>query len=385
MNAPPRIRCSTFDPAGACRQKGFTLTELMVAITISLLVMVALSSVFINITRSNGEMANASRQIENGRLAMQLLQNDIAHAGFWGEYVPQFQDLTAAGIPADVPDSIPNPCLAYTPADWTVAHQKNLIGIAVHANDAIWSACASLLTNKQPDTDVIVVRHAEICAVGEVQCEADTSGKLYFQSSLCANEAGSPYELGTTGFLLHKRDCTTLANKRKFVSTIYYIRDHATAPGDAIPTLVRSQFDLASGTLAHQAPVALIEGIEGFRVEFGIDSLSDTGAPVNYAQSIAWANSASLTSPTNRGDGIPDGPFIRCTTAAPCTAAQMSNAVAMKVHLVARGGDMTPGYTDTKTYTMAGINWTPVNLRYKRHLFSSTVRLTNISGRRETP
>ncbi len=41
---------------------------------------------------------------------------------------------------------------------------------------------------------------------------------------------------------------------------------------DGIPTLVRSEFDLADGTLAHQAAVPLIEGIEGFRVEFGIDN-----------------------------------------------------------------------------------------------------------------
>lgn len=35
---------------------------------------------------------------------------------------------------------------------------------------------------------------------------------------------------------------------------------------------MRSEFNLSASTLAHQAVVPLIEGVEGFRVEFGIDS-----------------------------------------------------------------------------------------------------------------
>ncbi len=51
---------------------------------------------------------------------------------------------------------------------------------------------------------------------------------------------------------------------------------------------MRSQFDFDGTTLAHQAPVALIEGIEGFHVEFGVDDVSETGAAVDYTAPIAW-------------------------------------------------------------------------------------------------
>jgi type IV pilus assembly protein PilW len=43
------------------------------------------------------------------------------------------------------------------------------------------------------------------------------------------------------------------------------------------------------------------------------------------------------------------------------------------------------GYTDGKTYSLGTTTLGPFNDNFKRHVFSSTVRLNNISGRRETP
>ena len=177
----------------------------------------------------------------------------------------------------------------------------------------------------------------------------------------------------------------TIAERRKFISNIYYIRDYAQTVGDGIPTLMTSQFDLSGGTLAHQAAVPLIEGIEGFHVELGIDSLSDTNAAVNYTAAIDWADPINLTSPKNRGDGVPNGAFVRCTDAAPCTDAQLINVVAVKIYVLARADKVSPGYTDTKTYSLGSTVLGPFNDGFKRHVFSTTVRLINVSNRRETP
>jgi type IV pilus assembly protein PilW len=216
------------------------------------------------------------------------------------------------------------------------------------------------------------------------------------------DDDGSP-----VNFTLKKRGCTgtppttvgTIADKRKFISNIYYIRDYGITPGDGIPTLMRSEFDLSGATLAHKTPEPLINGIEGFRVELGLDTLSDSGAAVNYAAAIAWANPDILTSPTNRGDGIPDS-FVRCPlanvaadvsppsthpAATVCTAAQLVNVVAVKLYVLARAEKATPGYVDTKVYNLGTTALGPFNDGFKRHVFSTTVRLTNVSGRRETP
>ncbi|TFW09373.1 pilus assembly protein PilW [Oxalobacteraceae bacterium OM1] len=388
----PASRC-----AHAARATGFTLIELMISIVISMVVLIALVSLLVSTNRNNGELARTNSQIENGRFAIQLLQGDVAQAGFWGAYVPSFDDLSAAGAPTDAPDAVPAPCLAYSAANWDAAYKKNLMGIPVQGYDAAPSGCSSVVASKKADTDVLVVRHAEGCVPGAANCDADTTGRLYFQASLCESDitGGTPYVLDTTGFTLQIKGCTgTLAEKRRFISNIYYIRDYATTAGDGIPTLVRSQFDLAGTSLAHQTAVPLIEGIEHLKVEYGIDDKTRCNTSVDYTTAITRINPSSCaidadtsknTLPTNRGDGIPDGAYVRCTTAAPCTAAQLSNAVSVKIYVLARSKETTPGYTDSKTYALGTSTVGPFNDSYKRHVFSTTVRLVNVAGRRETP
>ena len=472
---PKITRRHTINPGLAA---GFTLVELMIAMTISLVVLAALVGVFVNTSKSASEMAKTNLMIDNGRFAVQLLQADLEHGAFWGGYVPQFDDLTSSVVPGDVPGSVPNPCQPYT--TWDSGYVTSLIGISIQTYDTLptGAGCLSPLLQRA-GTDVLVVRHAELCIPGATNCDADVPGTLYFQTSFCAAEqnagkaqmagtnsitlssgasstsniyvglmvhtlAGTgagqfrqisayngasnvavvntgwtfipdstttyafAYVLGTGSYPLHKRDCVgtgspvtlpvtsgTVSDKRKFISEIYYIANYPDPdyPTQLVPTLVRSQFDLSNGTLAQQAPVPLIDGIEGFNVVLGIDNVSKSGAPVDYTQPVSWADPTNLVLPTNRGDGAPDQ-YIRCTTAIPCTPAQLVNVVAVKVYLLVRDRDTTAGYADTKTYCLGEPNadgtcpttsqYTP-NDGYKRHMFITTARLVNVSGRRETP
>ena len=59
--------------------------ELMVAITLSLLLLLGLSAYFVSSSSSFSEADRVSRQIENGRYAMHILSEEIRHAGFYGE------------------------------------------------------------------------------------------------------------------------------------------------------------------------------------------------------------------------------------------------------------------------------------------------------------
>lgn len=461
------------------RARGFTLIELMISMVISLLILAAMIGIFVNTSASHREMEKTNRLIENGRIAAQLLQEDLVHAGYWGGFVPQFDDFSSTTPPADVPNDIPNACQPHN--TWNSSQRSNLLGITVQADEVLQTgaACVSPLAKKD-GTDVLTIRHAETCVPGVGNCAPDVAGRLYLQISSCKAEknAGTAqgaasntlifsanasatsdaytgltirtvsgigagqinsviaydgssrtatmsqpwsiipdnttryafeYFLGTSSFPLHKKDCMgtgtpvslpitggTAADKRRFLSNIYYVHEfpHPDQPDDVIPTLVRSQFDVSGGTLAQQAPVALIEGIEGFRVALGIDNVSDSGDPVSYTDAIVWADPALKTSPTNRGDGAPDE-FVRCTVAAPCSAAQLTNVVAVKLYLLVRSHDRTPGHRDDRTYCLGEPNSdgtcatadsiAAANDNYKRHVFSTSVRLINISARRETP
>ena len=378
---------------------GFGLIELMVSIVIALVIIAAMVALFLGTSRNNRDMATTSSMIENGRFAIQILESDVVHAGFWGTYVPQFDDATADGVPLDAPSGVPNPCLAYSAANWNAAYVTNLLGTPIQAYDRAQvqaaAVCMGVLDpggDGAPDmlnsSDLLVVRHAQTCVPGEPNCEADATGQVYLQGSLCNLDAVT-YVFGQTPtpptavFNLRRLGCAALAEKRKFVSNLYYV-----SVVDGVPTLMRSTFTLAGGTPAHQPPVALVEGIDGFRVELGIDNMSGSTPPqaVDYSEPIEWVDEDTKEMPTNRGDGIPDGGFVRCDTATPCGPGALSNVTAVRIYVLARSREPTQGYTDTKTYSLgAGTTLGPFGDGFKRHVYTTTVRLPNVSGRRERP
>jgi type IV pilus assembly protein PilW len=369
------------------RQSGLSLIELMVAVAISLVILAALVALFVNTSRSNREFARANSMIENGRLAVQVLENDVIHAGYWGTYVPDFDDQTTAAVPADTPTAIPDPCLAYNPGNWTDDYIDNLIGMPIQVYDDA-TVCAGVITDRLAGTDVLIVRHLEPCVPGTPpNCDPVAAGRLYFQSTLCLTDVGDRVlSDNAAAFTLSQRDCVTAAERRRFMSSIYYVRDFAVTAGDGIPTLMRSQFDLLpSGLLEHQPAVPLIEGIEGFRVELGVDDVSETGDPVDYTTAVNWADPDTRTTATNRGDGVPDDDFLSCTTVAPCSADALMNLTAVRFYILARGREPSQGHTDTKTYQLGSTALPAFGDAFQRHVFMTTVRLPNISGRRLTP
>lgn len=364
---------------------GFSLVELMIAMVIGLLMITTVVQLFTAINRSSTDMASTNEQIENGRFSIRVLEEDLVHGGFWSGYVPQFDDLTFTALPDDIPSAIPNPCLAY--ASWTAAYKTQLLGIVVQTYDAVPTGCETVILNKKANTDIVIVRHADTCLPGATNCDADTSAttspNIYFQANFCGTSVASAYDyvLATSGFTMQKRDCTSDAEKRKYVAHIYYISTDN--------VLMRAELGAGGGT-SWGTPSPLISGVESLIAELGIDNISDngtnitTGTPKPYTQAVTWADTSIKNSPTNRGDGSPDE-YVHCTTSTPCTLDQLINVVAVKIHVLVRGGSTTPGYKDTKTYTLGSTSISAPNDSFKRHVYSTTVRLNNVSARRETP
>jgi len=398
-NISSNLRTAARVQSSALRERGFGLVELMVSMLIGLVIIAALVTLFVNTSGGNRELARANSMIESGRFAIKVLEDDLGHAGYWGGYIPVFDDQTSNDPPDDVPDAIPDPC--QDPTTWTLADRENLIGIPVQAYDDAavveLDTCVTdgVIDDYQAGTDLLLVRHADTCAVGDAgYCAADVNGMVYLQVSRCDSDPPPPvsYVLDSdpANFTATRMNCATAAERRRYVSNIYYVRDYAVAAGDGIPTLVRSEFDFVGGTLAQQPVVPLVEGVEAFRIEFGVDNVSRSGDlidyPADYLAPIDWEDPNDKNTPTNRGDGVPDGDFVRCTTATPCTLSDLVNATSAKIYVLARSREASPNYTDTKTYTLGAAGAVgPFNDNFKRHVFTTTVRLNNIAGRRILP
>ena len=333
-------------------QSGMSLIELMVSVTLGLMILTGVLTVFFNTSAARSEVERTNRQIENGRYAVELISTDLRLAGFYGEF-------DAASSP--VPGVLPADACSLAAADWQAWLPLHVLGF-----DGVGFVSANCtLANHKAGTDVVVVRRARTCAAGVAGCEPAAAGQPYIQTSLCANE-NTPFRLGlegTTTFDLTKKDCTTPAEKRQYYTRIYYISTDNGA-GASIPTLMRLEL-----TGAGWAATPLVEGIEEFNAEYGLDSDGD-GAPDVY-----------VANPSDHPQGA-------CTGA--CPVSNWMNVVTARFHLLARNLDASPGYTDAKTYELGRdalggpVSVTPGG-PYRRHVYSSLVRVANAAGRRDTP
>lgn len=374
-------------------QTGLSLVELMIAMTISLVLLSGLVTVFATSSQNQRELQKSAQQIENGRYAMDTLTQDLHHAGYYGRYVP-----TTAGT------AVPDPCITGDAAALTTALpfavQLYLASSQTTRPDLSSTTCGSSLlpsTNLKPGSDVLIVRRAETSplAVGS----ASTSQEVYLQSNPASVEIqiGNASTLTTTSkadgaaATVFQKDGVTAEAIRKYHVHIYFVApcsipsSGTTCTGssgeDTIPTLKRLELS-ASGGVRSLTPVPLAEGIEAMKIELGIDnSPSTTNTSTNFI-----------------GDGAPDL-YIPNQTTSSLSASDLSNAVSAKVFLIARNTEKSVSFTDTKTYPVAtpitsasgvalngtGLSYGPYNDNYKRHAYNSEIRLQNLSARRENP
>jgi type IV pilus assembly protein PilW len=363
---------------------GVSMIELMIAMTLGLIVLAALVSVFANSSAARAEMERSARQIENGRYAMEILTDDLRHAGFYGEATVRIgvQDSAAPGTVAtpltvNLPAAIPDPCSGNN-ADWFAAL---LIAVQGYDNGTGFGATTCTLTNQVAGTDVIVVRRAATCEAGSGTCAAATNGLPYVQISKCATETPLfPFTMGlrgTVAFTYTLKDCATPAGLRQYYVHIYYISsDNGATPPVAIPTLKRKEYcpGCTGADATGFVDTPLVEGIEQFNIEYGIDTDGD-GQPDGYtADPNLWT-----------------GPASGCNPAGACTAIQnWANVVAVRMYVLARNIDPSPNYVDSKTYTLGhnaagGLISVTTGDAYRRHVYSSLVRIVNSAERRDTP
>jgi len=349
MNPLPRLRPRAVRRS---RQAGLTIIELMISITLGLMILSGVLTVFFNASAARNEVERTSRQIENGRHAVQLLSTDLRLAGFYGEFDPAAIP-TPAGLPAD-------PC-SLAAADWQAWLPMHVFGF----DNAGFTSANCALPNRKPGTDVLVLRRARTCLAGVGGCDPVTAGQPYLQVSLCASEATS-HRLGLEGgttFDLKRKDCVGAAEKRQYYTHIYFVNADNGA-GDAVPTLMRLEL---TGT--GWSVVPLVEGIEEFQVEYGLDSDGD-GAPDAY-----------VANPSDYPKGACGGA---------CPVNNWMNVVTARFHFLARNLDASADYVDVKTYELGlDENGNPVTVTpggsYRRHVYGSLVRVVNAAGRRDKP
>jgi type IV pilus assembly protein PilW len=339
---------------------GFSLIELMVALTVTVFMILAVTALFTNNSMARKEIDSAGQQIENGRYAMELLRDDVRLAGYYGEFVAPF-----TGVSWQLPANPCDPTLANL--GWNSDGTLVPVGISgFEGHDAAIAALSpQCIANRVAGSDVLVVRRVGTNALAAPAAAGTPYLQVSLQSTLCtSSEAAFAFDVirSPNPFALHKRDCASAAVVRPYVVHIYYVAScDDCAAADGIPTLKR--VELAGNRMTE--PVSLAQGIADMRVDYGMDTNND-GFPDEYKKCGADA-----------------------THTGPCTAADWANAMAVKVYLLTRNLENTPGYDDAKTYSMGLAGTLPAlgatERKFKHHVYSSPIRLVSMSNVRETP
>jgi type IV pilus assembly protein PilW len=221
-------------------------------------------------------------------------------------------------------------------------------------------------------TDILVIRRAATSATPAAAVQANA---YYLQSRFDSYVL----DLGQNdaSFDLTNPMTNDALPLRRYRVDLYFISPCSDFSGgacqDSIPTLKR--LELTAGPAFEM--VTLVEGVENLQLFFGVDRQpvgALDGAPDKDANGKLYvANPGDLATPAGRE--------------------AWANVVAVQLYLLTRDAAPTAGYTDQKTYALGPSELSAAELAahtvaggdspYKRQVFSSQIRITNISSRRE--
>jgi len=220
---------------------GATLLELLVALGLGLVLVLAMATLHAKILFLSAETTRAADAQDTLRIALAVLEYELQHAGYWG-LVPE-----AASITGRYGDETP---LAVTVAGdcgpgWAIDLDR-----AVEAWAEGWPLACNPFGGAPPHHGVLVLRRVDVQRAspdaGVLQVQADPwSGRLAV--------AGEPADPGT--------------EIRNLVARAYYVSPRST--GDpSRPSLRRKTLQRGPRVVDEE----VVPGIAGLRIELGVDT-----------------------------------------------------------------------------------------------------------------
>ena len=336
------------------RQRGLSLVELMIGVTIGLALLAALGSLYVATSKARAEFNKTGEQVENGRYALESIARDVEMAGFYGR----------PGLPVKLQYNASTTCaVARAAMGFDATTAPITVPVAVSGIPTTGTA-PSCLANMVAGTEALTVRYAS----SNVSPSA-SANEFYLQQSSCKNDTTLlVYDNKSASFTLLGKDCdsTKTAEIRKYVVRTYYLAncDNCGTNGDSTPTLKVAEFINGSVQVS-----SLVAGVQDVHFSYGVDT-DNNGSPDCYVNDPSADNTALCT---NSG-----------SYAWTSTTTNWSNVTAVRITVLARNLDPTVGWTDTRTYDLGrAAQDGPYNDTYKRHVYSAVARVWNVGGVRE--
>jgi type IV pilus assembly protein PilW len=287
------------------KQRGVSIIELMVSITIGLVLLAGVLSIFFSSKVTYFANEKTARLQENGRVALDLISHDVRSAGYMG---------CARAVPFNTTLNSPTSML------WN--YERPLQGFESD-NTSAWSptiAAGTLNPAPLPSSDVIVVRAAQrdgralrvvsdlasltadptvvnntAVSVGSIMMITDCTASTVFQ--VTGYTPGSP-----NGTIAHATGGSNPGNSTDDLNYLY-LRGSRVAPLQTVIYYVANdpatnEPGLFRQTGSTQPADLLIEGVQALQIAYAVDSVNNDRVADAYVSASGvtnWDNVMSVT------------------------------------------------------------------------------------------
>ena len=245
------------------KQSGFTLIELMISLALGVAISWVVLDISLNAMRNSRDIIATGDVIAKGVYLGDLLKREIKHAGFYGR-------ITSANVVLG-PDS--------PPPDWcTVTPTKRHLTTPVFGLNNKTSLCTD--TGLLVDSDVLMIRRASTAVAPSLLVAAQHYIQSNFDDVILETGAAA-------NFTLTEMDGITSAPIHEFYQDVYYV--------DSDNNFKRRR--LVNGEIEDEP---LIEGVDDFQVQYGIDTDADNIADTFITTPVSndysgWQNVKTVT------------------------------------------------------------------------------------------
>ena len=316
------------------KQQGFSLVEIFIALSIGLVLMMGVLSIFVGMRTTSSETSSYGELQENGHFALSIITDDLLRQNFWGDLTGTLDGSSLISSPDPASISATD-CIgagvnnASFPDD--VGHFRT-----IWSKTAEFSNEMSCITNAKVGSDLLQIKRVIAQPVA-----ATDSDKYYMISNsntaaiFAGNVATPTVNLGQVWEYQHH---------------VYYIRED-TQGGNKVPVLIQGRLRNAASSMLLDV---LIDGIEQIHFMFGIDT--DNNGVIDAYISGANMTDAEWDNENN------------------------VSILAVKVYVLARNIMPDTKYTNNNVYQLGDVAFDADGDNYRRLLFTSTVTLFNSRG-----
>jgi len=335
-------------------QCGLSLVELLVAVTISLVLLGGIYQIFFSSTTTYSVNTNLSRLQENARFALSFLERDVRQSGYRGCLNDSSTFTNLLNSPTDFAFNFALPLEGFdaVTSSSTKKWDRNLPALVTeprkHSDilalrNQLDGTLSYLRSDMTSSTAAVPIAPGTLdkpfkSAGGDLVMLSDCQGATVFQVSSFAHAQGDVFHLKDVGTPGNSSDDLGRLYRRnaeigRVATVLYYVRDS----DEKVPCLYRK--------IGSADAEALVEGVESMHILYGVDDDNDQAADRYLAATatLLW-----------------------------------QRVVSVRIGLLLRSLTQDPkGEIDSRVYDVNGQALGPYNDRHFRQVFLTTIGLRN--------